>query len=285
MEGEQGRYREVLEVLADGRRDGSEGAHRGAGEGDMSDKLESEISATLNRHSAENTSNTPDYILAQYLLACLAAFDVATQQRETWYGRDARPSATAETPQPPAVASALVPCPACDGRGYWGREHGMRDAVCRYCDGTGKIARDRARSEKYPVTAPAERRIAELECELAEERALKSGYYDQAAKGWKEFRDAEALLKAGRDIYSDLNRHGKTLLDLYNVWLDHDRDRAVKAEARAERAEAALESLLKVRSIQTLEEAAREYPHGKEDVADVLIAFDAARAVLAKGAS
>jgi hypothetical protein len=54
--------------------------------------LEQEIAATLNRHCAENTSNTPDFILAQYLLGCLAAFDTAVQQRETWYGRDARPS-------------------------------------------------------------------------------------------------------------------------------------------------------------------------------------------------
>lgn len=57
----------------------------------MSDLWE-EIKIAINRASAENASNTPDWILAQYLTACLAAFDVAVQQRETWYGRDARPS-------------------------------------------------------------------------------------------------------------------------------------------------------------------------------------------------
>ncbi len=51
-----------------------------------------DIQNAINRHSAENASNTPDFILAQYLEACLAAFDVAVQQRETWYGRDARPT-------------------------------------------------------------------------------------------------------------------------------------------------------------------------------------------------
>ena len=40
----------------------------------------------------ENASNTPDFILAQYLCNCLKAWEEATQQRETWYGRDARPS-------------------------------------------------------------------------------------------------------------------------------------------------------------------------------------------------
>ena len=56
------------------------------------DDLRKDIQAVLNRHSAENNSNTPDFILAHYLEASLAAFDVAVQQRETWYGRDSRPS-------------------------------------------------------------------------------------------------------------------------------------------------------------------------------------------------
>ena len=59
-------------------------------------KFEEELRAVINRHSIENASNTPDFILADYLLACLAAFTTATQQRETWYGRDARPKDTVE---------------------------------------------------------------------------------------------------------------------------------------------------------------------------------------------
>ena len=56
------------------------------------DDLESAITSALNRFSAENESNTPDWILAQFLLGCLAAWNRGTQQRETWYGRDAQPS-------------------------------------------------------------------------------------------------------------------------------------------------------------------------------------------------
>ena len=56
-------------------------------------KLERELASVLNQFSAENVSNTPDFILAQYLLGCLAAWNTAVQQRETWYGRDARPTA------------------------------------------------------------------------------------------------------------------------------------------------------------------------------------------------
>jgi len=49
------------------------------------------LESLINRFSRENASNTPDFILAQYLLTCLAAWNTATQQRDTWYGRDARP--------------------------------------------------------------------------------------------------------------------------------------------------------------------------------------------------
>jgi len=33
----------------------------------------------------ENASDTPDFILAQYLSDCLAAFDKAVRERERWY--------------------------------------------------------------------------------------------------------------------------------------------------------------------------------------------------------
>lgn len=54
--------------------------------------LRDEIKTAINCHSAENGSNTPDFILAQYLLDCLAAFDKAVIARERWYGRNTEPS-------------------------------------------------------------------------------------------------------------------------------------------------------------------------------------------------
>lgn len=56
--------------------------------------FEQELINLINRKCMENASNTPDFILATFLKSCLDAFDVATQQRETWHGRDARPSRT-----------------------------------------------------------------------------------------------------------------------------------------------------------------------------------------------
>ena len=47
----------------------------------------------INERSQENASNTPDFVLAQYLTACLGAFNAAVQQRENWCEReDPRPT-------------------------------------------------------------------------------------------------------------------------------------------------------------------------------------------------
>ena len=63
-------------------------------------EFEKELTSLLNRHSRENASNTPDFILAQFLEGCLATFATAVQQRENWYGRDPRPSSIGLLPPP-----------------------------------------------------------------------------------------------------------------------------------------------------------------------------------------
>ena len=52
--------------------------------------LRKSIEQAINASSAENGSNTPDYILAQYLTDCLVAFDSATRERDRWYGHGSR---------------------------------------------------------------------------------------------------------------------------------------------------------------------------------------------------
>ena len=42
----------------------------------------------INRHCMENGSNTPDFILADYLTACLRAFDSAVNARTNWYRKE-----------------------------------------------------------------------------------------------------------------------------------------------------------------------------------------------------
>lgn len=52
------------------------------------ESLEDELKRLLNRHSQENDSNTPDFILAEYLLGCLKVFNTAVRDRDKWYGRE-----------------------------------------------------------------------------------------------------------------------------------------------------------------------------------------------------
>lgn len=52
--------------------------------------LQEEIIIAINKHSAENESNTPDFILAQFLIGCLSAFNEATKTRDKWYGVGSR---------------------------------------------------------------------------------------------------------------------------------------------------------------------------------------------------
>jgi hypothetical protein len=41
-----------------------------------------ELEALINKHSMENGSDTPDYVLADFLSACLNTFDKATIARD-----------------------------------------------------------------------------------------------------------------------------------------------------------------------------------------------------------
>lgn len=54
----------------------------------MNNTLQKDIQDAINRASAENGSNTPDFILAQYLMACLKAFDEASLARSNWHGHE-----------------------------------------------------------------------------------------------------------------------------------------------------------------------------------------------------
>lgn len=56
-----------------------------------------ELTEVINRHSKENGSDTPDYMLAEYLCACLSAFDSAVNQRGMWHGHHTRVPITALT--------------------------------------------------------------------------------------------------------------------------------------------------------------------------------------------
>jgi hypothetical protein len=50
-------------------------------------KLVKELETILNRTSRENKSNTPDFILAEFIMKCLEAGEELIRQREKFYGK------------------------------------------------------------------------------------------------------------------------------------------------------------------------------------------------------
>lgn len=58
-----------------------------------------ELTKLINRESMENGSDTPDFILAEYLTDCLDVFDRAMKSREKWYGREPQPIPAHQCPQ------------------------------------------------------------------------------------------------------------------------------------------------------------------------------------------
>ena len=67
----------------------------------------------------ENRSNTPDFILAEYMLACLRAFEKASNDRQQWYGVDLQPGMSRPTPAPADGLDAEEKC-MCPSDGVWG---------------------------------------------------------------------------------------------------------------------------------------------------------------------
>ena len=54
----------------------------------MTTNFRKELETLINKHSLENGSDTPDFILADYVCKCLKNFDEIIQAREQWYGRN-----------------------------------------------------------------------------------------------------------------------------------------------------------------------------------------------------
>ena len=51
----------------------------------MSLTFKDELTSLINKYSLENASNTPDFIIAQYLIECLQSYNLAIMLRNKWY--------------------------------------------------------------------------------------------------------------------------------------------------------------------------------------------------------
>lgn len=76
-----------------------------------------ELASLLNKYSRENRSNTPDFILALYLVRSLLAFDLTCKEREKWYGHYHAPGGVVtelEDPFDPTVGAGNIrKCEGC----------------------------------------------------------------------------------------------------------------------------------------------------------------------------
>ena len=49
-------------------------------------KLEKKLEELINEECRENDSNTPDFLLSEFMMSCLDAFELASNKREVWFG-------------------------------------------------------------------------------------------------------------------------------------------------------------------------------------------------------
>jgi predicted phage tail protein len=63
-----------------------EGEHIKGVKVDMPD-FKKDLVQIINKHSVESGSNTPDFLLAEYLIDCLKAYKKIHDANEKWYGK------------------------------------------------------------------------------------------------------------------------------------------------------------------------------------------------------
>jgi hypothetical protein len=90
------------------------------GGGEAMSLLEHELKKLLNAHSAENASDTPDFILARYVTDCLDSYARATKERDRWRSPTSTPVFHPEPPPadagPSVVTCEDVGCPCVSTR-------------------------------------------------------------------------------------------------------------------------------------------------------------------------
>lgn len=69
--------------------------------------FENELTKLINRHNMEGKSNTPDHLLAEYLVDCLYLFHRMVRLREIHYGREVGPSIYPEIKPFPSIMKEM----------------------------------------------------------------------------------------------------------------------------------------------------------------------------------
>ncbi len=51
-------------------------------------EFQKELSDLINKYSRENMSDTPDFILAEFLERCMIAYSIAATKKDQWFNID-----------------------------------------------------------------------------------------------------------------------------------------------------------------------------------------------------
>lgn len=82
-------------------------------------QFEKDLEGLINKHSIENGSNTPDFLLARFLVQCLDSWNASIAAREKWYGRTQLPQEPpASTPKTADPDGTSLPPGADDLQGH-----------------------------------------------------------------------------------------------------------------------------------------------------------------------
>jgi hypothetical protein len=49
--------------------------------------MEKELAALLNKYSQEEGGDTPDFLLAEYLVSCLSTWNTIVKKRDVWWNK------------------------------------------------------------------------------------------------------------------------------------------------------------------------------------------------------
>jgi hypothetical protein len=176
------------------------------------------IETAINSYSKENGSNTPDFILAEYLLACLSAFDGAANARAEWYGRTDAPGQSAPSAERAQVEFRTADLPRKEPKiVYDGREveapsseRATNDELLRRLE---RIEKDFTPGAWELYTSNSWRRIG-LKFDyrtIIEPVKLNDGHPDLTAKNPEDVKGLIALRNALPEIIAALSATSPTI--------------------------------------------------------------------------
>ena len=70
-------------------------------------QFKKDLERIINCNSIENGSDTPDWMLADYLMGCLEIYENTIKEREKWYGRPPKIYTDIPVPSHPVLTNVV----------------------------------------------------------------------------------------------------------------------------------------------------------------------------------